>query len=111
MVWIIGPVFAMLSPERTHPRRTQKGPFLSQHITMPTLDYITSVTAQLKAKDGLVSVAGLEGSAPAYLLSRLIPEKGGPLLIVTADQESADELCRELRYFAARPEEILPFPS
>ncbi|HEY5514115.1 MAG TPA: transcription-repair coupling factor, partial [Geomonas sp.] len=84
---------------------------MPRHMTKPIPNYLTSLAAQLQAEDAVVSVAGLKGSAPAYLLSRLLPESGGPLLIVTADQESADELCRELRYFAARPEEVLPFPS
>ena len=78
---------------------------------MPTPNFLTDVTSRLQAPDAALSVAGLKGSAPAYLLSRLIPQLSAPLLIVTADQEGADELCRELRYFAARPEEILPFPS
>jgi len=80
-------------------------------MTMPTPKFLTDLTSLLQAEDAVVSVAGLQGSAPAYLLSRLIPGLSAPLLIVTADQEGADELCRELRYFAARPEEILPFPS
>ena len=73
-------------------------------------DHITRITASLAAKDSLVRVAGLEGSAPAYLLSRLITESGAPLLIFTADSESADELCRELRYFAAQPDGVFLFP-
>lgn len=80
-------------------------------MNMPNPNFLTEVTSLLQAEGAVVSVAGLKGSAPAYLLSRLIPQLSAPLLIVTADQESADELCRELRYFAARPEEILPFPS
>jgi transcription-repair coupling factor (superfamily II helicase) len=80
-------------------------------MIMPTPQYLIEITRQLQSDDAEVSVPGLKGSAPAYLLSRLIPEVPGPLLIVTPDQESADELCRELRYFAQRPEEILPFPA
>jgi len=83
---------------------------LHQHTTKPTPDYLKDVTSQLLAESAVVSVAGLKGSAPAFLISRLMEGSAGPLLIVTADQESADELCRELRYFAARPEEVLPFP-
>jgi transcription-repair coupling factor (superfamily II helicase) len=79
-------------------------------MTKPNPDYLKDVTAQLLPEGAIVSVAGLKGSAPAYLISRLM-EGSAPLLIVTPDQESADELCRELRYFAARPEEVLPFPS
>jgi transcription-repair coupling factor (superfamily II helicase) len=78
---------------------------------MPTPNFLTDLASRLQAPDAAVSVAGLKGSAPAYLLSRLIPQLSAPLLIVTADQEGADELCRELRYFTSRPEEILPFPS
>ena len=80
-------------------------------MTMPDPHFLTDITGQLQGDHAQVSVAGLNGSAPAYLLSRLIPLLDAPLLIVTADQESADELYRELRYFAARPEEVLPFPS
>ena len=80
-------------------------------MTLPVPDYITRLSAKLAAPKCQLSVAGLEGSAPAYLLSRLITEQGPPLLVVTADQESADELCRELRFFARHPEGVLPFPG
>jgi len=80
-------------------------------MTIPAPDYITRISAKFAAKECRLSVAGLEGSAPAYLLSRLITEKGPPLVVVTADQESADELCRELRFFALHPEGVLPFPG
>jgi transcription-repair coupling factor (superfamily II helicase) len=82
-----------------------------QDMTRAIPDYIKKITAALSEAKSLLSVAGLEGSAPAYLLSRLIAEKGGPLLVITADQESADELCQELRFYAELPDEILPFPS
>jgi len=78
---------------------------------MPTPDYLNDIAVSLSSPGARVSVAGLKGSAPAYLLSRLVPTAGAPLLIVTADQDAADELVRELRYFSARPDEILPFPS
>jgi len=81
-------------------------------MTKPIPDYLANLSTLLQsAEAGAVSVAGLKGSAPAYLLSRLIQESSAPLVVITADQEGAEELCRELRYFAARPEEILPFPS
>jgi len=80
-------------------------------MTKASPDYITRVTASLAAQQSLASVAGLEGSAPAYLLSRLVTPSGPPLVILTADQESADELCRELRYFAPHPDGIFSFPG
>ena len=73
--------------------------------------YITRLAAKLADGPGPVSVAGLEGSAAAYLLSRLISEGVPPLVVLTADQESAEELCRELRFFAEQPEGIFAFPS
>lgn len=64
------------------------------------------------AKEGaLVSAPRLEGSAPAYLLARLLSDDPRLFLVVTADQDGADEMTRELRFFAERPEEILPFPA
>jgi len=80
-------------------------------MTTDTPDYLTLITGKLADPQSLLSVAGLEGSSPAFLLSRLIGEKGAPLVVLTADQESADELLRELRFFAAAPETVLPFPG
>jgi transcription-repair coupling factor (superfamily II helicase) len=58
-----------------------------------------------------VTLAGLAGSAPAYLLSRLLPESPHPFLIITPDPESAEELWRELRFFAGEAMDILYFPA
>jgi transcription-repair coupling factor (superfamily II helicase) len=80
-------------------------------MTTPVPDYLKKIAAKLAPTAAQLSVSGLEGSAPAYLLSRLAAEAGPPLVVVTADQESADELLQELRFFAAAPEAILPFPA
>ena len=77
----------------------------------PVPDYLTRIGAKLADPKSRLGVSGLDGSAPAYLLSRLLAESGPPLVIVTADQESAEELCRELRFFTDRPEAIFPFPA
>src|SRR5512137_1762924 len=58
-----------------------------------------------------VTLAGLAGSAPAYLLSRLLPESPHPFLIITPDPDSAEELWRELRFFACDAVELLHFPA
>jgi len=79
-------------------------------MTIPASDHISRIAEKLAEKQSLLSLAGLEGSAPAYLLSRLSGQGCAPLLIVTADQESADELCRELRFFCAEPEAVFSFP-
>ena len=80
-------------------------------MTTTITQYLDRIDAKLAPRTSRVSVAGLEGSAPAFLLSRLITQTGPPLLVLTADQESADELCRELRFFSDRPESIIPFPG
>ncbi|UFS72002.1 transcription-repair coupling factor [Geomonas sp. RF6] len=76
-----------------------------------TPDYLQEISALLTPENATASVAGLKGSAPAYLLSRLLAAASAPLLIVTPDQDSADEMVRELRFFSATPEEIVPFPA
>ena len=80
-------------------------------MTMPVPQYLKQLSEKLAPATCRVSVAGLEGSAPAYLLSRLSENGAPPLVVLTADQESADELARELRFFASRPESVLPFPA
>ncbi|HJV33963.1 transcription-repair coupling factor [Geomonas sp.] len=80
-------------------------------MTAAIPEYIKSIKDKLAAAGSRLSVAGLEGSAPAYLLSRLMDGTGGPLVVITADQESADELAQELRFFAPHPDTVLSFPS
>jgi transcription-repair coupling factor (superfamily II helicase) len=80
-------------------------------MTKAIPEYIKLITDKLARKGSLLSVTGLEGSAPAYLLSRLVEAAGGPLVMVTPDQDSADELCQELCFYASAPGEIAHFPS
>ncbi len=72
---------------------------------------LKEIAAALAPADSHVTLAGLRGSAPAYLLSRLFAEIKEPVLIITADTESAEELCRELRFYAGEKEPVLYFPS
>ncbi|GFE57011.1 transcription-repair coupling factor [Geobacter sp. AOG1] len=76
-----------------------------------TQDHIKQLAPALAAEDSLLTIAGLKGSAPAYLLARLMPELAAPLLIVTPDSESAEELWRELCFYDGEAEGILYFPS
>jgi len=46
-----------------------------------------------------VALAGLEGSALAYLLSLLPGEPGSPRLVITPDAATAETLARDLRFF------------
>ncbi|MBT0651749.1 transcription-repair coupling factor [Geomobilimonas luticola] len=74
-------------------------------------DHIKQLAPALSAEDSLVTVAGLKGSAPAYLLARLMPDLPAPLLVITPDPESAEELWRELCFYDGDAEGILYFPS
>jgi len=80
-------------------------------MTLPVPEYLTALAAQLGSQGTLASVAGLEGSAPAYLLTCLLNASSAPFFVVTSDQESADEICRELRIFAQKPETVFGFPG
>ena len=71
---------------------------------------IKEIAAALAPAASHVTLAGLRGSAPAYLLTRLLPEISGPYLVVTADTDSAEETCRELRFYAGEKEPVLYFP-
>lgn len=72
------------------------------------LKQILSALAPATAR---IRLSGLLGSAPALILSFIAERTADPLLIVTADNDSAVELCRELRFYSPRPDSIHLFPS
>jgi transcription-repair coupling factor (superfamily II helicase) len=74
-------------------------------------DLIKQLASNLVPVTAHVSLTGLKGSAPAYLLARLCGELSGPLLVITPDTESSEELCREIRFFAGDDESALYFPA
>jgi transcription-repair coupling factor (superfamily II helicase) len=80
-------------------------------MTSVNTSKIREILPLLNQPGSPVTLAGLAGSAPAYLLSRLIPESPRPFLIITPDPESAEELWRELRFFSGDAIEILHFPA
>lgn len=81
-------------------------------MTISSIPAAKKIAAALFPHDASIAVAGLKGSAPAYLLSRLLVEQDKFLLIVTPDTESAEELCREMRFYSGTDgaEKILHFP-
>ncbi len=64
----------------------------------------------LSPADASVSIAGLKGSAPAYVLSRLAIGVQKNFLVITPDAESAEELCREMRFYTGREDAAFYFP-
>ncbi|HEX8960595.1 MAG TPA: transcription-repair coupling factor [Geobacteraceae bacterium] len=73
-------------------------------------DHMKRIAGLLSSPGCELTLAGLRGSAPAYLLSRLLSEANGTLLIVAADTESAEELHRELCFFSGGKATVLFFP-
>ncbi|HEY6006784.1 MAG TPA: transcription-repair coupling factor, partial [Geobacteraceae bacterium] len=74
-------------------------------------DQIRRLAQLLAAPAARVDLAGLEGSAPAYLLSRLLPATSFPLLVVAPDPEGAEEFHRELRFYSGDDDAVLLFPA
>ena len=73
-------------------------------------DQCRGVAAALAPEGGRCVAAGLKGSAPAWLLARLLPLVRRRLLVIAPDSESAEALHRELRFYAGGAPEILLFP-
>ncbi|MBC8284942.1 MAG: transcription-repair coupling factor [Nitrospinae bacterium] len=64
------------------------------------LDSLSQVRQAIFESGQKVAVEGLRGAASAYFISRLHQlEKGRPVLIVTSDQNSAESLLEDLKYF------------
>lgn len=72
--------------------------------------HIGEIVETLSTRPSHVTLTGLKGSSPAYILSLLLNRAEGPLFVVTPDAERAEELCNELRFFAGRSDAALYFP-
>ena len=60
---------------------------------------------------GEVRVSGLVGSSAAWLLAQGLQDRGGPLLWVTPDSDSATQVLEELRLYAPSGSLVLPYPQ
>lgn len=56
------------------------------------------IVASLAKGANRIALPGLKGAAPACVLAELLRIQPRNMLIITADQESADEFCRELGF-------------
>ncbi|HYY16370.1 MAG TPA: transcription-repair coupling factor, partial [Gammaproteobacteria bacterium] len=77
----------------------------------PLIPQIVDILSALARGDGRIVLPGLKGSAPACLLVELLRAQSRSLLVITADQEAADELCRELGFFGGSDAAALSFPA
>ena len=72
--------------------------------------HIRKIGAALSAREGRVNLPGLKGSAPAYIISRLLQQQKSSFLVILPDTETAEEWSRELRFYAGRDDAVLYFP-
>ncbi|ACM22050.1 transcription-repair coupling factor [Geotalea daltonii FRC-32] len=88
-------------------------PFIPIAATVAMTAFISSpkkIVAAIAPDDANVTLAGLKGSAPAYILSRLWDEHSRLLFIITPDADTAEELYREMRFYSGSDERVLYFP-
>jgi transcription-repair coupling factor (superfamily II helicase) len=75
------------------------------------LSQLAVILEALAPADGRATLAGLTGSSPAFALAQLLAKDRRPYLVVTADSDSAAELCRELRFYSGLGEQVAHFPA
>ncbi|MDR0965002.1 MAG: transcription-repair coupling factor [Myxococcales bacterium] len=79
-------------PTKTPRRRTTK----STRLPQSPLD---DLLQKLRGEPQAIPIAGVASGARGHLLSALRSNEQGPFICVTASEETADELARELRVF------------
>jgi len=84
---------------------------MSSTLQAPIIPQIAEIQAALHRGDRRITIPGLTGSAPAYVVAELLRAEPGNLLVVTADQEAAEEFRRELGFFGGGDAAPLLFPA
>ena len=72
---------------------------------------IADILAAFKRGDKRICVPGLKGSSPAFIVVELLRRQPGIVLVVTADQEGAEEFYRELGFYGGGEVSGLLFPA
>ena len=75
------------------------------------LPQTVDIQAALARGERIIRLSGLHGSAPACVLAELLRARTGNMLVITADQEAAEEFCRELGFFAGGAFTPISFPA
>jgi transcription-repair coupling factor (superfamily II helicase) len=78
--------------------------------TISQLPQFVECLAALRRGDRRIVLPGLKGSAAGYVVADLLGSSAESMLVITADQESADEFSRELAFFSSDPSP-LSFPA
>jgi len=79
--------------------------------TQPIIPQTVDIRAALARGAGRITLPGLKGSAAACVLADLLRLEPSTLLVITPDQEGADECIRELGFFGAAGGGALSFPA
>jgi transcription-repair coupling factor (superfamily II helicase) len=69
------------------------------------------ITGMLEPEAVRIKIAGLRGSAPAFLVANLMEKLPAPFFAVLPDSETAEEFYREARFYSVRPHSVYYFPS
>lgn len=78
----------------------------------PQIPQMAELLAALARGERRIVLSGLNGSAPAYLIAELLRAPRQGLVVITADQDAADEFSRELTFFGGGGENApLSFPA
>jgi len=80
-------------------------------MTTDFVKKLKELAATLAPPRSRATLTGLAGSSPAYLLSRLLAELHRPLLVIAKDAETAEEMWRELSFYAGGDASVLHFPA
>ncbi len=80
-------------------------------MTLSIQSHIQQILSGLATADASLSITGMRGSAPAYLLSRLSAAGLCNLFVVAPDSDAAEELCRELRFYMGKSDSAQLFPA
>ncbi len=73
-------------------------------------EQLRTIANALVPEGGRCVATGLKGSAPAWLLARLLSRVTRRFLVIASDPESAETFYRELLFYAGNGPEILYFP-
>ncbi|MDA8412570.1 MAG: transcription-repair coupling factor [Desulfobacteraceae bacterium] len=84
---------------------------MSTQITPNLLPQSVDILAALRRGDGCISLPGLKGSTAAFVIAELLRCQPKNLLVISADQDAADEFRRELTFFSSPGTSPLVFPA
>lgn len=84
---------------------------MTYKTTSPSFPQINDILAGLQESQSRIVLPGLKGSTASYVVSEMLRCNSPNLILITADQDSASEFCRELGFFGGTEATPLLFPA